>query len=145
RPTSAPWRRSPTGGRPRSGRTGPTQRGEIWFAATPGGDRPVLVLTRDPVADRIRSVVVAALTRPRQGLSPALDLSTVRHSAQGVGLPGAHRRARDRADNERRQRLPRAPVPRHPERVAVPHGAGGARWRLRFLPEERARPGRCSR
>ncbi len=29
------------------------QRGEIWFAATPGGDRPVLVLTRDPVADRI--------------------------------------------------------------------------------------------
>ena len=35
------------------------QRGEIWFAATPGGDRPVLVLTRDPVADRIGSVVVA--------------------------------------------------------------------------------------
>jgi mRNA interferase MazF len=27
--------------------------GEIWFAATPGGDRPVLVLTRDPVAERI--------------------------------------------------------------------------------------------
>ena len=24
-------------------------KGEIWFAATPGGDRPVLVLTRDPV------------------------------------------------------------------------------------------------
>ena len=38
------------------------QRGEIWFAATPGGDRPVLVLTRDPVADRIGAVVVAALT-----------------------------------------------------------------------------------
>ena len=37
------------------------QRGDIWFAATPGGDRPVLVLTRDPVADRIGSVVVAAL------------------------------------------------------------------------------------
>jgi mRNA interferase MazF len=39
------------------------RRGEIWFAATPGGDRPVLVLTRDPVAGRIGSVVVAALTR----------------------------------------------------------------------------------
>ncbi len=37
------------------------QRGEVWFAKTPGGDRPVLVLTRDPVADRIGSVVVAAL------------------------------------------------------------------------------------
>ena len=44
------------------------QRGDIWFAATPGGDRPVLVLTRDPVADRIGSVVVAALTRTRRGL-----------------------------------------------------------------------------
>ena len=42
------------------------QRGEIWFAATPGGDRPVLVLTRDPVADRIGSVVVAAW-RARSG------------------------------------------------------------------------------
>ena len=29
------------------------RRGEVWFAATPGGDRPVLVLTRDPVAARI--------------------------------------------------------------------------------------------
>ena len=46
------------------------QRGEIWFAATPGGDRPVLVLTRDPVADRIASVVVAALTRTERGLVP---------------------------------------------------------------------------
>ena len=36
------------------------QRGDIWFAATPGGDRPVLVLTRDPVAGRIGVVVVAA-------------------------------------------------------------------------------------
>ena len=44
------------------------RQGEIWFAATPGGDRPVLVLTRDPVADRIGSVVVAALTRTRRGL-----------------------------------------------------------------------------
>ncbi|MPZ53445.1 MAG: type II toxin-antitoxin system PemK/MazF family toxin, partial [Acidimicrobiia bacterium] len=39
------------------------ERGEVWFTTTPGGDRPVLILTRDPVADRIGSVVVAALTR----------------------------------------------------------------------------------
>jgi len=51
------------------------QRGEIWFAATPGGDRPVLVLTRDPVADRIGSVVVAALTRTERGLVSELRLT----------------------------------------------------------------------
>ena len=45
------------------------QRGEIWFAAVPGGgDRPVLILTRDPVADRIGRLVVAALTRTRRGV-----------------------------------------------------------------------------
>jgi mRNA interferase MazF len=58
------------------------QRGEIWFAATPGGDRPVLVLTRDPVADRMGSVVVAALTRTRRGLISELDLSP-----RGDGVP----------------------------------------------------------
>lgn len=51
------------------------RRGEIWFAATPGGDRPVLVLTRDPVADTIGSVVVAALTRTRRGLVSELALT----------------------------------------------------------------------
>ncbi|MCY3851627.1 MAG: type II toxin-antitoxin system PemK/MazF family toxin [Acidimicrobiaceae bacterium] len=51
------------------------QRGEVWFAATPGGDRPVLVLTRDPVADRIGSVVVAVLTRTHRGLVSELELS----------------------------------------------------------------------
>lgn len=51
------------------------QRGEVWFAATPGGDRPVLVLTRDPVADRIGAVVVAALTRTRRGLVSEVELS----------------------------------------------------------------------
>jgi mRNA interferase MazF len=51
------------------------QRGEIWFATTPGGDRPVLVLTRDPVADRIGSVVVAALTRTRRHLVSELPLT----------------------------------------------------------------------
>lgn len=51
------------------------RRGEIWFAETPGGDRPVLVLTRDPVADRIGAVVVAALTRTVRGLASELDLT----------------------------------------------------------------------
>lgn len=51
------------------------QRGEIWFAKTPGGDRPVLVLTRDPVAERIGSVVVAALTRTVRGLVSELELT----------------------------------------------------------------------
>jgi mRNA interferase MazF len=50
-------------------------RGEVWFAATPGGDRPVLILTRDPVADRIGSVVVAALTRTRRSLVSELVLT----------------------------------------------------------------------
>jgi mRNA interferase MazF len=51
------------------------QRGEIWFAATAGGDRPVLVMTRDPVADRIGSVVVAALTRTQRGVVSELVLT----------------------------------------------------------------------
>jgi mRNA interferase MazF len=51
------------------------RRGEIWFAATPGGARPVLVLTRDPVADRIAAVVVAALTRTRRDLVSELYLT----------------------------------------------------------------------
>jgi len=51
------------------------RRGEIWFAAAPDGDRPVLVLTRDPVADRIGAVVVAALTRTRRGLTSELPLT----------------------------------------------------------------------
>jgi mRNA interferase MazF len=41
----------------------------------------VLVLTRDPVAARIGSVVVAALTRTRRGLASELDLSA---DADGV-------------------------------------------------------------
>jgi mRNA interferase MazF len=57
------------------------QRGDIWFAAVAGGDRPVLVLTRDPVADRIGSVVVAALTRTRRDLVSELDLTP------GDGVP----------------------------------------------------------
>jgi len=51
------------------------QRGEIWFVAAPGGDRPVLIMTRDPVADRIGSVVVAGLTRTVRGLVSELELT----------------------------------------------------------------------
>ncbi len=51
------------------------QRGEVWFAITPGGDRPVLVLTRDPVADRIGSIVVASMTRTLRGLVSELELT----------------------------------------------------------------------
>jgi len=52
------------------------QRGEVWFARVPGGgDRPVLVLTRDPVADRIGSVVVAQMTRTVRGLVSELVLT----------------------------------------------------------------------
>ena len=49
-------------------------RGEVWWAATAGGDRPVVVLTRDPVADRIEAVVVAPCTRTVRGLTSELPL-----------------------------------------------------------------------
>ena len=75
------------------------QRGEVWFAATPGGDRPVLVLTRDPVADRIGSVVVAALTRTRRGLVSELDLNVSDDEVPTdcvVNFDNLHTLARDR-------------------------------------------------
>ncbi len=51
------------------------KRGEIWFADVGrGGDRPVLVLTRDPVAERIDAVVVAQLTTTIRGLISELRL-----------------------------------------------------------------------
>jgi mRNA interferase MazF len=49
-------------------------RGEIWWATTPSGDRPVPVLTRDPVADRIGAVVVVACTRTIRGVTSELPL-----------------------------------------------------------------------
>lgn len=56
------------------------RRGEVWWALTPadGRDRPVLVLTRDPVADRIGAVVVAECTRTRRGLTSELWLTPER-------------------------------------------------------------------
>jgi mRNA interferase MazF len=56
-------------------------RGEIWWASAVGGDRPVLVMTRDPVANRINAVVVAACTRTIRGLQSELRLGP------GDGLP----------------------------------------------------------
>jgi mRNA interferase MazF len=53
------------------------QRGEIWLAATPV--RPTgPLLTRDPVADRIGSVVVAALTRTKRVLGSELEPTSSR-------------------------------------------------------------------
>jgi mRNA interferase MazF len=86
------------------------RRGEVWFASTPGGDRPVLVLTRDPVADRIGSVVVAALSRTRRGLVSELALTT----ADGVptdsvvNFDNIHTVPRDRF----RRRVTTLPPPR---------------------------------
>jgi mRNA interferase MazF len=74
------------------------QRGEVWFATTPGGDRPVLVLTRDPVAERIGSLVVAVLTRTRRGLVSELDLTAERDNVPTdcvVNFDNIHTLARD--------------------------------------------------
>ena len=49
-------------------------RGEVWWAAAPGGDRPVLVLTRDLLADRIGAVVVAVCTPTLRGVTSELPL-----------------------------------------------------------------------
>lgn len=46
----------------------------MWWASVPGGERPVLVLTRDPVADRIGAIVVVACTRTVRGVSSELHL-----------------------------------------------------------------------
>ncbi len=75
------------------------RRGEVWFAATPGGDRPVLVLTRDPVAGRIGSVVVAGLTRTRRDLVSELNLRADRDGVPSdcvVNFDNLHTLARDR-------------------------------------------------
>ncbi|MEX1295408.1 MAG: type II toxin-antitoxin system PemK/MazF family toxin [Candidatus Limnocylindrales bacterium] len=76
-------------------------RGEVWWAATPGGDRPVLVLTRDPVADRIGSVIVVACTRTIRGLSSELPLGL------DDGLPEACVASFDNIHTLRRDRLRR--------------------------------------
>ena len=99
------------------------QRGDVWFAATPGGDRPVLVLTRDPVAGRIGSVVVAALTRTRRGLVSELELT----EADGVptdsvvNFDNIHTIAR----SSFRQKVTSLPPPRMAEACRVLEAATG--------------------
>jgi mRNA interferase MazF len=89
------------------------QRGEIWFVSTPGGDRPVLVLTRDPVADRIGAVVVAALTRTERGLVSELALT-----ANADGVPSDCVANFDNIHTIRRQNFRRPIVTLSPQRQA---------------------------
>ena len=96
------------------------QRGEIWFAATPGGDRPVLVLTRDPLANRIGAVVVAALTRTRRGLVSELELTTL-----ADGLPSDCVVNFDNIHTIRREAF------RRPIAMLAPHRLAEACQRLR--------------
>jgi mRNA interferase MazF len=100
------------------------RRGEIWFAETPGGDRPVLILTRDPVAERIGSVVVAALSRTRRALVSELDL-TARHDGVPtdcvVNFDNLHTLPRERF----RRRVTTLSPPRMAAACRVLHAATG--------------------
>jgi mRNA interferase MazF len=89
------------------------QRGEIWFADVPGGDRPVLVLTRDPVADRVGAVVVAALTRTKRGLVSELTLTQ-----DGDGVPTDCVVNFDNVHTLPRERFRRRVVALSPKRMA---------------------------
>jgi mRNA interferase MazF len=71
----------------------------------------VLVLTRDPVADRIGSVVVAACTRTIRGLSSELPLGP------GDGMPEACVASFDNLHTLRRDRLRRLVTRLPPRRM----------------------------
>ena len=83
----------------------------------------MLVLTRDPVADRIGAVVVAALTRTRRGLVSELELT----KADGVptdsvvNFDNIHTIARDRL----RRRVATLPAGRMAEACRVLQAATG--------------------
>ena len=58
----------------------------------------MLVLTRDPVADRIGAVVVAAVTRTRRGLVSELDLTATQDGVPSdcvVNFDNLHTISRD--------------------------------------------------
>ena len=93
------------------------KRGEIWFAATPGGDRPVLVLTRDPVAGRIGTVVVATLTRTERGLVSELKL---RRERDGVPTDCV-------VNFDNLHTIPRAALRRRVAQLAAPRVAAACR------------------
>lgn len=100
------------------------RRGEVWFAATPGGARPVLVLTRDPVADRIGSVVVAALTRTSRRLVSGLELRVDRDGVPTdwvVNFDNVHTVARSAL----RRRVTTLSTPRMAEACRVQAAATG--------------------
>lgn len=98
-------------------------RGEIWWASIPGGDRPVLVLTRDPVAARIDAVVVAACTRTVRGVLSELPLGP------GDGMPEACVASFDNLHTLRksqfRQRISILPAARHRQLCDVLEAALG--------------------
>lgn len=86
-------------------------RGEIWWASVPGGERPVLVLTRDPVADRIGAVVVAACTRTIRGLKSEMPLGV------GDGMPQPCVASFDNLHTVRKAALSRLITRLRPERL----------------------------
>jgi len=50
-------------------------RGQVWWSESPEwGRRPVLVLTRDAVADRLSSVLVALITTVRRDIPTEVPL-----------------------------------------------------------------------
>ena len=122
-----------------AGRLRPVKRGEIWFATTGrGGDRPVLVLTRDPLADRIGAVVVAQLTTTIRGLLSELALDET---------DGLRQRCVVSFDNLHTP--PRSAFRRHPNPI-LPTSTGLRRELLRRVLRRTAgfrldRSGRCPR
>lgn len=51
------------------------RRGEVWYADVVGGKRrPVLVLTRDPMGARLKSVICAPITSKVRGISTEVPL-----------------------------------------------------------------------
>jgi mRNA interferase MazF len=51
------------------------RRGDVWIADVPGDKRrPVLILTRDPVAQILRDVVVAPITSTTRGLTTEVSI-----------------------------------------------------------------------
>jgi mRNA interferase MazF len=71
-------------------------RDEVWWAGTPGGDRPVVVLKRDPLADRVGAVVVAACMRTIRGLMSELDVDDGMPERCVVSLENLHTLRKDR-------------------------------------------------
>lgn len=98
-------------------------RGEIWWASTASGDRPVLVVTRDPVAARIDAVVVAACTRTVRGVLSELPLGPE------DGMPEACVASFDNLHTLRksqfRRRITILPAARHPQLCDVLDAALG--------------------